>query len=163
MVRTRGVDRSKRQRVHPPSSLLCRTIPSGPGQSSASAHPIPHPLTQFGPGDRRERCQFLSALPIHPNYAFNVEELNKVRLGKSVMQILRISKWDMFVQINEPPYKELLLEFLATFSFERHSVTFDKPNIVQFWLGDNRFQLSLIKFSVHCGFYSPDFTTSPEY
>ena len=88
--------------------------------------------------------------------------MNKIGLGESVMQILRTSKWDMFVQINELPYKELLLEFLATFSFERHSITFDKPNTVQFWLRDNRFQLSLIEFSVHYGFYTPNFTTSPE-
>ena len=79
------------------------------------------------------------------------------------MQILRTSKWDLFVQINEVPYKELLLEFLAIFSFERRSVTFDKPNIVQFQLGDNHFQLSLTDFSVHCGFYTPDFIASPEY
>ena len=79
------------------------------------------------------------------------------------MQILWTSKWDLFVQINEVPYKELLLEFLAIFSFERRSITFDKPNTVQFRLEDNRFQLSLTEFSVHYGFYTPDFTASPEY
>ena len=79
------------------------------------------------------------------------------------MQILRTSKWDMFVQINEPSFRDLLLEFLATFSFEKHFATSDKPNTIQFRLGDNRFQLSLMEFSVHCGFYTPDFTTSPEY
>ena len=104
---------------------------SGPGQSS-SAPTTPHPLSQFGSGEQRERYQLLSTLPIHPNYAFNLEELNKVGLGDSVMQILRTSKWDLFFQINEVPYKELLLEFLATFSFEKCSITFDLPNTVQF-------------------------------
>ena len=71
------------------------------------------------------------------------------------MQILRTSKWDMFVQINEVPYKELLLEFLAIFSFERHSVTFDKPNTVQFRLGDNCFQLSLSQSLVYIVAFTP--------
>ena len=79
------------------------------------------------------------------------------------MHILRTSKWDMFVQINEPSFRDLLLEFLATFSFEKHSVTFDKPNTIQFRIGDHHFQLSLTKFSVHYGFYTLDFTTILEY
>ena len=73
------------------------------------------------------------------------------------MHILRTSKWDMFVQINEPSFRDLLLEFLATFSFEKHSVTFDKPNTIQFWLWGHCFHISLMAFSVHCGFYTPDF------
>ena len=161
MVRTRGVDKSKRHKIKP-SSPPHLAIQSGPGQSS-SVPTTPHPLSQFSSGEQRERYQLLSTLPIHPNYAFNLEELNKVGLGDSVMQILRTSKWDLFVQINEAPYKELLLEFLATFSFEKCSITFDLPNTVQFRLGDNRFQLSLTEFSVHYGFYTPEFTGSPEY
>lgn len=135
---------------------------SDPGQSS-SAPTAPHPLSQFGSGEQRERYQILSTLPIHPNYAFNLEELNKVGLGDSVMQMIRTSKWDLFVQINEPPFKELLLEFLATFSFDKCSTTFDLPNAMQFRLGDNNFQLSLTEFSIHCGFYTIEFTSSPEY
>ena len=79
------------------------------------------------------------------------------------MQMIRTSKWDLFIQINEPPFKELLLEFLATFSFNKSSTIFDLPNTVQFRLGDNRFQLSLTEFSIHCGFYNIEFTSSPEY
>ena len=161
MVRTRGVDPSKRRRTRP-SSPPRQIVQSGPGQSS-SAPPAPHPLSQFGSGEQRERHQILSTLPIHPNYAFNLEELNKIGLGDSVMQIIRTSKWDLFVQINETPFRELLLEFLATFSFDKRSTSFDLPNTVQFRLGDNRFQLSLFKFSIHCGFYTEEFVSSPEY
>ena len=98
MVRTRGVDRSKRQKTRGTSSPPRRLIPSGPGQSSAAAPPPPHPLSQFGSGEQRERYQVLSTLPIHPNYIFRVEELNKIGLGESVMHIIRTSKWDRFVQ-----------------------------------------------------------------
>ena len=84
-------------------------------------------------------------------------------LGESVLQILRTSKWELFVQIDEPSYKELLLEFLATFSFEKKSITFDKLNIVQFRLGNQLFSLSLTELSIHCGFYTPDFTSSTDY
>ena len=109
MVRTRGVDRSKQQKTRGTSSPPGRLIPSGPGQSSAATPPPPHPLSQFGSGEQKERYQVLSTLPIHPNYIFRVEELNKIGLGESVMHIIRTSKWDRFVQIEEPSYNELLL------------------------------------------------------
>ena len=123
---------------------------------------VSHPLSQFGSGTQWERYQILSTLPIYPNYAFNLSELNKVGLGDSVLHILRTSKWELFVQIDEPSYTELLLEFLATFSFEK-SVTFDKPNTIQFRLGNQRFSLSLIELSIHCGFHTPDLSFSTDY
>ena len=119
MVRTRGVDRSKRRKTRGTSSPPRSVIPSGPGQSSSAAPPPPHPLSQFGSGEQRERYKVLSTLPIHPNYIFSVEELNKIGLEESVMHILRTSKWDRFVQIKEPLHNELFLEFLATFSLEK--------------------------------------------
>ena len=124
---------------------------------------VSHPLSQFGSGTQWERYQILSTLPIYPNYAFNLSELNKVGLGDSVLHILRTSKWELFVQIDEPSYTELLLKFLATFSFEKRSVTFDKPNTIKFRLENQRFSLSLTKLSIHCGFYTPDFTSNPDY
>ena len=137
MVRTRGIDSAKRRRTRQPASPPRQVPPPpGPGSSSALVPPVPHPLSQFGLGTQRERYQILSTLPIHPNYAFNLSELNKVGLGESVLHILRTSKWELFIQIDEPSYTELLLEFLATFSFEKKSVTFDKLNTVQFWLGN---------------------------
>ena len=165
MVRTRGTDRSTKKRARQPASPPRPiTPPSGPRSSSLALAPlVSHPLSQFGSGTQRERSQILSTLCIHLNYAFNLSELNKVGLGDSVLHILRISKWELFVQIDEPSYMELLLEFLATFSFEKKSVTFDKLNTVQFWLGNQRFSLSLTELSIHYGFYSPDFTSSPDY
>ena len=138
MVRTRGTDRAKRKRTRQPTSPPRQVVTlSGPGSlSSAPAPLVSYPLSQFGSGTQRERYQILSTLPIHLNHAFNLLELNKMGLGESMLHILRTSKWELFVQIDEPSYTELLLEFLATFSFEKKSVTFDKLNTVQFWLGN---------------------------
>ena len=127
---------SKWQRIdqYPPSPRV-----SSPGSSQASVHP----LLQFGSPAHKARFTNLSPLPIQPSYYFLTTTLDEVGLRHIVRSMIANFKWDLFVQIYEPVYWELLLEFLSTFSFEKTKFYF--PSLLLY---------NLVFFSFTYGFYS---------
>lgn len=62
--------------------------------------------------------------------------------------------FDAQFRMNEPVYRKALLEFLASFDFDREPLGIDDPNAIMFRLGNMNWTCSLTEFGVRLGIYA---------
>ena len=110
----------------------------------------------------------LFPLPVHPTYHIVLEDLATVGLHESVMRMIRTSRFENLVNVEEPVFHELFVEFLSSFIFHGSTpVDYNRKNEVLFQLGGKKFYFSLNEFAIHCEFYpklsvtAGDFDRSP--
>lgn len=73
-------------------------------------------------------------------------------------------EWNKFLDIKESTIKELLLEFLAIFTFNKlHRIDYDRKDTIQFRLGGVLYSISIFEFGVQCGFYDEGFLEEEKY
>ena len=84
------------------------------------------------------------------------------------MRMIRTSRFENLVNVEEPVFHELFVEFLSSFIFCGSTpVDYNKKNEVLFQLGGKKFYFSLNELAIHCGFYpelsvtTGDFDHSP--
>ena len=59
--------------------------------------------------------------------------------------------WKNLVDIREPCYSELFIEFLASFSLDKKGIDYFKPGVINFRLGGKQFTMSISEFGVALG------------
>ena len=93
-------------------------------------------------------------LSVHSFYHIMLGDLTVVGLHEKILGMINNVRWENFVQIEEPVFHELFLEFLSIFTFNSSDpVDYTKKKVVFFQLGGRKFYLSLNEFIVHYGFY----------
>ena len=133
-----------------PTRVRDTTVPSG----------MSHPLLQFQIQDFKEACSVLFPLFVHPTYHIMLEDLATVGLHESVMRMLHASRFENLVNVEEPVFHELFVEFLSSFIFRGSTpVDYNRKNEVLFQLGGKKFYFSLNDLALHCGFY-PDLSVT---
>ena len=77
----------------------------------------------------------LKSLPIEPNRFLNRSDLEKLGLWDVINQRLNVEGWKNLVQIRDPCYSELFVEFLVSFSMNKKGIDYKKPGVINFRLG----------------------------
>ena len=75
----------------------------------------------------------LFPLPVHPSYHIMLEDLATVGLHESVMRMINASRFENLVNVEEPVFHELFVEFLSSFIFRGSTlVDYNRKNEVLF-------------------------------
>ena len=74
----------------------------------------------------------LKTLPIESNRFLKTSDLEKLGLWKIINQRLNVECWKNLVQIRDPYYSELFIEFLASFSLDKKGIDYAKPGTINF-------------------------------
>ena len=102
----------------------------------------------------------LFPLPVHSSYHIMLEDLATVGLHDSVMRMINASRFENLVNVEEPVFHELFVEFLSSFIFRGSTpMDYNRKNEVLFQLGGKKFYFSLNDLALHCGFY-PDLSVT---
>ena len=64
----------------------------------------------------------LKTLPIDSNRFLKTSDLEKLGLWEIINQRLNVEGWKNLVQIRDPCYLELFVEFLASFSLDKKGI-----------------------------------------
>ena len=72
----------------------------------------------------KERRKWLEKLPIGNNQHLDWKLLQNYGIEDRIHALLNVGPWVHLVEINEPAYREITLEFLYTFKFTGSSIKF---------------------------------------
>ena len=61
------------------------------------------------------------------------------------------------IDIRDPSYTELLVEFLTSLILDKKGIDYEKPKVVQFRLGGKQFSLFISEFRIALGLYREPF------
>lgn len=89
--------------------------------------------------------------------------LDDVGLNEEVHGLLDEQACFQLFDIINTTYKELTLDFLASFDLKRRLIDFHRDDTIQFQAFGNIHKMSLTKFAIHFGLYDEAFTQTPEY
>lgn len=86
-----------------------------------------------------------------------------VGIKDEVEQLLDISAWHKLLSIEELAYRDLTLEFLASFKCRIGYNVCDDPLTIHFHLKGKVYHLSYIDLALLMGIYTPEYTVTKEY
>ncbi|KDP34728.1 hypothetical protein JCGZ_11284 [Jatropha curcas] len=141
------------KRSRPSSSVEARR-----GSSTRSSTPSPPsdstPLPPFEMGfdEQLERYNKLLLRPILPNKFIDVDALSIVGLKNAVIEPLRRVGWGSFIEMKDPVYPPLTLEFLSSLSASIRFPADSFRNNIKFRLLGRNFELSINEVSHIFGF-----------
>ena len=173
MGKTKQSSKASSSKASSSSKRVCISTSPQPSRPTRVRDPaIPsgmsHPLLQFQIQDFKEACSVLFPLPVHPTYHVMLEDLATVGLHEPAMIMIRASRFENLVNVEEPVFHELFVEFLSSFIFRGSTpVDYNRKNEVLFQLRGKKFYFSLNELAIHYGFYpelsvtAGDFDRSP--
>ncbi|CAL1393944.1 unnamed protein product [Linum trigynum] len=114
--------------------------------------------------EARELLTRLSSLPFGESRCLDWDTVCAVRVSNSIHDMLGNGAWRVVFDFNEIIYRELTLEFLASFTLTKDGLKqFSFPNGITFRLGGQLHTMSLTQFSITMGLYSEHFFQGPLY
>ncbi|CAL1381173.1 unnamed protein product [Linum trigynum] len=94
--------------------------------------------------EARERVTRLSSLPFDESRCLDWDTVHAVRVSNSIHDMLGNGAWRVVFDLNEIIYRELTLEFLASFTLTKAALKqFSLPNGITFRLGGQLHTMSL--------------------
>ncbi|XP_039118260.1 uncharacterized protein LOC120254177 [Dioscorea cayenensis subsp. rotundata] len=136
--------------------------PRGEGESSCSAAPS----LDFSDKAQLKRYERLSTRQFGDLRTLDYAVLESIGLAERVRQLLSVGAWDKFFSVQETVYREIVLEFLATFDFDLTQLTqinMSSSKVIQFRAYGVQYQMSVTEFSIALGLYELEFTRTFEY
>ena len=154
------------QTLRPTKSTLFLSMKTSSINASASRRPTTtggstgdalHPLLQFTNRRIQAKVQSLISLPIEPNRYPSRSALEQLGLWDEIYNTFNKEGWKTLIDIWDPRYKELIVEFLALFMLDKKGIGYERPGVVQFRLGGRQFAMSISEFGVALGVYRESF------
>ncbi|KDP30110.1 hypothetical protein JCGZ_18398 [Jatropha curcas] len=144
------------KRSRPASSVAARKWPiarssTAPPPGPPPSMPAPPPFEIASP-EQQERYNKLYLCPILPNRFIDETALAQVGLRDAVIEPLRRIGWGQFLEMKDPVYAPLTLEFLSSYSSFIRFLPTSLPSKILFRLLGRTFELSVNEVSHIFGF-----------
>ena len=91
-----------------------------------------YPLLQFTNRRTQVKVQSLLSLPIEPNHYPSRSALEQLGLWDEIYSTFNKEGWKTLIDIRDSGYKELIVEFLASFMLDKKGINYERPGVVQF-------------------------------
>lgn len=99
---------------------------------SPGSRTIPIPEVEFTVPEHKKKFKHLQKLKFGQNHFIHWDTLGEISLADDVSELITVGVWDRLLSIRDPVHRDITLEFLASFSFDRSYADFDKEDTIHF-------------------------------
>lgn len=93
---------------------------------------IPPPKMEFTIPEHQQRFEGIQKLKFGQSHFIDWDALGEIGQADDVRELVIIGEWDQLLSISDPIRRDITLELLASFSFDRSHADFDKDDTIQF-------------------------------
>lgn len=118
---------------------------------------------EFTIPEHQQRFEGIQKLKFGQSHFIDWDALGEIGQADDVRELVIIGEWDQLLSISDPIRRDITLELLASFSFDRSHADFDKDDTIQFWALGQYHGMFLTQFSMMLSLYYRDYVRMEEY